>query len=235
MYYLNDFIYEFKFPFISSNMYMIVEKNEKNALIIDPQRNEEAVQILEKANINRVLILLTHEHFDHTSGVPYLQERFECEIICHTNALQTISQKRNNRPILAYMLTDKHDNQEKMKDYFRGFHPYRYSAERVCVDYLYFTWNSHEIIMRHAPGHSPASVLIELDGRYIFTGDSLIPNIQVITRFPGGDQDEFEAVTLPLLRNIDKDKIIMPGHGEPVNFEKLVYSNFMFKVLSDEE
>lgn len=235
IYIIDDFIYQFKFPFISSNMYIMFNRECKNALIIDPHKNQDAAQLLKAADIKKVLIVLTHEHFDHTSGIPWLQKEFECQIYCQNNALQHISQKRNNRPVLAYMLKNEYVYQKQLKDYFCEFSPYTYTADKVCQDLLVFKWNSHELSMKYAPGHSPASVLIEMDKQYIFTGDSLIPNVQVITRFPGGNQEIFETVTLPFLKEIGKEKIILPGHGQPIEYKQLYYDDFVFKICSDEE
>lgn len=235
MQYIDKFIYQFKFPFISSNMYMIVDDDTKNALIIDPHYNGEAAQIMEKAGIRKVTIALTHEHFDHTSGIPWLKEHFNCEIVCHANALEKTSQKRNNRPVLAYMLKDKQENQSAVRDYLRTFEPYEYCADTVCIEQLKYTWNMHNVVMKYAPGHSPASVLIELDKKYVFTGDSLIPDVPVITRFPGGNQELFKTITLPMLKSIKRDCMILPGHGKAVSFGMLSYKDGMFEVKLKEE
>lgn len=235
MYRIDDSIYQFKFPFIESNMYLMLDCSKKEALVVDPHRNEEAEQLLKEAGIKNVLIVLTHEHFDHTSGIPWLREHFHCQICCHQNALDSTSQKRNNRPVLACMLNDKFDDQKTLKEYFRIFEPYTYEADWICRGEIVLTWNSHKIFMQYAPGHSPASVLIELDQKYIFTGDSLIPGIQVITRFPGGNQRMYETITFPMLKAIEKNKVIMPGHGEPIEYCKLICENFTFTVISEEE
>ncbi len=230
---IDKFIFQFKFPFIESNMYIILDKDTKNALIIDPHYNGEADKIIEKAGIRKVTIVLTHEHFDHTSGIPWLSGHFNCRILCHAHALEEKSQKRNNRPVLAYMLKDNQDNQSVIRDYFHTFEPYEYSADMVCMDRLEYAWNGHNIVMKHAPGHSPASVLIQVDEKYIFTGDSLIPDVPVITRFPGGSQKLFQTITLPMLKNIKRDCIILPGHGEAVVFGMLSYEDGMFKVKEE--
>lgn len=230
---IDDFIYQFKFPFIASNMYMILEKEQKSALIVDPHKNQEAEQLLTEYDIGKVLVLLTHEHFDHTSGIPWLQNNFECHIYCQESAVQHISQRRNNRPILAYMLNGN-NYQTEIKTFFRDYKPYTYQAEKICINKFSFSWGMHEFIMQHAPGHSPASVLIEMDKKYVFTGDSLIPGEPVITRFPGGDKGFFESITLPMLEAIEGNKVILPGHGKPMKKNNLEYDNFIFKVLFDE-
>lgn len=228
---IEGFIYEFKFPYILSNMYMIVDRDNHSALIVDPCQNEEALRLLTHADVRKIWIILTHEHFDHISGIPWIRERFQTKIICHENAVQAKSQQRNSRPVLAYMMREKQGDQEEMKNFFRTYKPFQYQAAKVCKEQLTFHWNMHEISLIHAPGHSPASILIQFDGKYVFTGDSLIPNIPVITRFPGGDQVVYESITLPILRSIGPDRFILPGHGEPVVYHKLQYHKGVFEMI----
>ena len=57
---------------IDSNMYVILEN--KKALIIDPCVSEEAKEYLKSEQVKEILVLLTHEHYDHISGVNWLRE-----------------------------------------------------------------------------------------------------------------------------------------------------------------
>lgn len=73
------------------------------------------------------------------------------------------------------------------------------------------------------PGHSKGSCCIEVDSKYVFTGDSLIQDIPVITRYPGGSMEEYERQTVPYLEKLSEEAFIMPGHGVPCNMGKLKY------------
>lgn len=227
-------IHRFKLPFILSNMYMVIDRDDRSAFVVDPVISDEAIEALERAAVDSVLIALTHEHFDHTCGIPRLRERFHCGIVCHEKALEEDSQKKNSRPVLAYMIGRERDEQDTLRKYFRGCGPFRYEAEQVCRDRLAFRWGGHTIRMRYAPGHSLASVLICFDEKYVFTGDSLIPDVPVVTRFPGGSMADYEAFTLPVLKDIDPGKMILPGHGEPVMYRALRYRDGAFRVQADE-
>lgn len=54
-------------------------------------------------------ILLTHEHFDHTVGVPVLQQAFpQNDLFCQEEAEKYISSKRGNNPMLiAFVLAEQ--------------------------------------------------------------------------------------------------------------------------------
>ena len=47
----------------------------------------------------------------------------------------------------------------------------------------------------------------------VFTGDSLIWDTPVITRFPGGNLKEFNEKTKPYLNSLPDDILVLAGHG----------------------
>ena len=49
----------------------------------------------------------------------------------------------------------------------------------------------------------------------IFTGDTLLQNNPVILSFRESVKEDYEKIALPYLRELPKDTIIMPGHGDP--------------------
>ena len=89
------------------------------------------------------------------------------------------------------------------------------TADEIFTEVLNTEWNGYTIEMIYTPGHSPGSCCIRIDNMYVFTGDSLILDTPVITRFPGGSLELYESETLPFLRNLPGDTVILPGHGAP--------------------
>lgn len=71
-------VYKFIMPLIKSNMYVIL--SDRQALIIDPNVNEEAMNLLEGYNVEKIVIILTHEHYDHISGVNYFRSKWDCTL-----------------------------------------------------------------------------------------------------------------------------------------------------------
>lgn len=217
------------FPYLNSNMYVFTEND--NALIIDPIVCDEAFSYLETLHIKNVLILLTHEHFDHTNGINSFKKLFNARLICQKNALLPKNQKFSNRPaILSLVLMDK-GMDEEAKQCEEIFQPYTYDAD-VSFDEEFTTeWQSHKITMKSIQGHSPASCLIIIDEENYFTGDSLIPDTEVITKLPGGNKEIYYSATLPRLMEIPASATIFPGHGKPVKMNNLAFSGNRFVVI----
>ncbi len=76
-------IHVFKFQPIDSCMYVLLlnEESVDSAIVIDPCKSKEAVDLLHDREISNLNIILTHEHYDHISGVNYLRNLFACSII----------------------------------------------------------------------------------------------------------------------------------------------------------
>ncbi len=90
---------------------------------------------------------------------------------------------------------------------------YRYDPDITFADQYDILWQKHNVHIVSTPGHSKGSCCIEIDDNIVATGDSLIWNTPVITRFPGGSRDQFCEKTLPYLNKIKNDVLILPGHG----------------------
>lgn len=203
----------YKFRYAGSNMYVIAKNG--SALVIDPNISEDAVNYLNSKNVSRVTVLLTHEHYDHTSGLIYLCEKFKSTVICHEETALSLSSGRNNRPMVIPSKMRKAMTDEELKEFARSLpHGYLYKADITFSERYGFIWEGHKIRMISTPGHSKGSCCIEIDDNIIATGDSLILDTPVITRFPGGSRELFDSVTAPYLKRIKSDTAILPGHGE---------------------
>jgi hydroxyacylglutathione hydrolase len=207
-------IARFIFTPLESNMFVILGKKE--ALIIDPNVSEDAKNLLNSLGIKKTCTLLTHEHPDHTSGVNYIAENFDNTLVCNNACAKSIADKRNNRPVLiSFVLSEKDktngtDNAQKFNNFAKS---YEYHADITFEDKFLYEWETHCLKFVSTPGHSPGSCCIFLDKIIVFTGDSLLLDYPVITRFPGGSLDAYNNITMPFLKSLDKNLNVFPGHG----------------------
>lgn len=206
-------IKRYVFEYANSNMYVVADNG--SALIIDPNISESALQYLQSRAVSEITVLLTHEHYDHTSGLTWLCEKYKSTVICHEETALSLSKGRNNRPIVIASTRQALMSTEALKDFVRSLpQGYLYNADITFSQQYGFVWKDHKIRMVSCPGHSRGSCCIEIDDNIVATGDSLILNTPVITRFPGGDKEQYESITVPYLRKIKSDTLILPGHGE---------------------
>lgn len=208
-----DVFQRYVFPYIHSNMYLRIEQDE--ALIVDPQSSIRAMQRLEEAGVKRLLILLTHEHFDHVSGVNFFREKIlHTIVVAHVCCAEHVKTAKNNRPLALLLMAEAGKRDAVM----RLYETIRVEAIRVDVsirEETSISWRTHTMRLIPCPGHSPGSMVICFDQTYVFSGDYLIPDTDVILRYPGGSARDYTAITKPFLRALPRGVQILPGHKEP--------------------
>ncbi len=208
----NTEFYRFVMPAISSNMYVTIAGEE--AFVVDPCISEEALGLLRANKVTKATVFLTHEHYDHISGVNWLRENAsDVEVICSEECSQRIKNpEKNFAKFWDVMMMDKPDELKaiglKVAD-----RSYSCSADKSFGDSFTMNWKGHTIVAKKAPGHSPGGALLFFDELVLFSGDNLVEGHDVICKFPGGSKQEYETITRPMLENVDDSTFIMPGHG----------------------
>lgn len=140
-------------------------------------------------------VLLTHAHYDHMYGLPKLTELFP-SLTVYTNEIgkKALASERLN---------------------FSKYHedPINYITDNVVIcgegDEIEL-FDGVKAIVHYTPGHNPACLTYEV-GDYLFTGDSYIPGIKVVTNLPGGDKT-LAAESLEKILQLAEGKILCPGH-----------------------
>lgn len=212
------------YEFVNSNMYAIILNGE--ALIIDPHKSQELTKILFEKRVRKVIVLLTHEHHDHTSGLYWYQEHFDSTVICQKYCAEYMDSKKYLRPmILTFILgeEDKINGTHKLEEFKKVFVPRQYSVDVTYEEELSLKWNNHILELTHIPGHSKGSSLIIIDDSFVFTGDSLLKDIPIITRFPGSSHADYEQITLSIFKKKLKNNMtLFPGHGNPFIVNEII-------------
>ena len=220
----------YKLPYIGSNMYLLIERDE--ALIIDPCPSEAALSRLKENGVRHVTVLLTHEHFDHTSGVNWFRKYFSCRLICQEECGARISIPANNRPLVVLSLMQASNGEEtaEIKTFYESFPIEGIEADLTFHEDYDLWWQGHQLNLHSCPGHSPGSIVICFDDTYAFTGDYMIPDIPVILRYPGGSEAAYRQRSLPYLLSLQGNMMIMPGHGTPCLLHDLCLEKGVFRL-----
>lgn len=204
-------VYRFEMPVIHANMYVMLDGN--SALVIDPSVRGDAGQLLREAQISNCTIVLTHEHYDHISGVNHLRELFSCQVICSQACAERISSPHKNCAAYFNALFLGQNSQDQKRIAREIDTQYFCQSDITYTNRMEMQWRGLAISLTETPGHSPGSQIIEIENRWYFTGDSLIPGQNVITRLPGGNRKQYDSATRPYLGTIAHGSVIFPGHG----------------------
>lgn len=187
-------------PFFE-NGYLVTCEETLETVIIDP--GDAVDDLIEHATAERLkvtMILLTHAHLDHVSGVERAKAAFGAPIWLHRDDL---------------FLYDGVSDQGRMFGMTVATQP--------PVDHFYepnqrLTFGRYVVDVRHTPGHCPGGVCLAIgradgDERELFVGDTLFADSIGRTDLPGGNH-------ALLLKSIREQLLVYPdativhsGHG----------------------
>jgi glyoxylase-like metal-dependent hydrolase (beta-lactamase superfamily II) len=177
-------VYQVARPARGCLSYVVVSSGK--AVIIDPLRHiEHYLDLAVEKGLEYDVILDTHAHADHISGGPPLAEKTGVPYFLHP---------------------------------YDGIHPIDVLPAKISYEYirdgLAFTVGNHEIETIHIPGHTLGNVAYYLDGKYLFTGDSIF--IESIARPDlGGRGDTWAPIHYDSLRRLlelPDETVILPAH-----------------------
>lgn len=180
---------------IGTNCYILEDETTKKAAVIDP--GDEAGRILaelKKSDVQVEYILLTHGHYDHTTGVPELHRALPgARIYIH----QADAHGAGSR---LYPLAGEVDG---LLYYGEG-------------DTLPLGGLTIEVL--HTPGHSPGSVVLKV-ADVLFTGDTLFAGDCGRTDLRGGSWEEILR-SLGRLGNLEGNYHVLPGHMDASTLDR---------------
>lgn len=186
---------------LKSNMYILYEGDR--CILVDPFE-------LDLGLVNVDYIILTHEHYDHISGVNFWKEKTGAQVVA--SEMCTLNCKNSKKNLSRYFdafceLQTWIDEYDKV-----GNIDYTCDVDITFEGSILIDWMGHKIEMVEIPGHSKGSVLVALDGEYYFSGDSILKNVATECGLPGGSKNDWEKISIPIINRIPKGATIYPGH-----------------------
>ena len=190
--------------FKGTNTYII---DNGELAIIDPgPLNEEHFHNILEVTAGRSVkyIFLTHSHVDHSP----LAKQLSVEL---------------NTPIYGYGASDTGLSSTMLSLLDSGYHSgsegidYEFNPDYLIKNDEKFYLNNKEISAIHTPGHMGNHVCFQYD-KILFSGDHIMGWATSMVSPPYGDLTQF----MNSCRMLQKEnfKMLLPGHGDPVNNPK---------------
>lgn len=179
----------------TSNTFVLTEENSRDCWLVDVGDIEPILQAVGNHRVKGVF--LTHTHYDHIYGINKLVERFpDCVVYTSEHGKEGLFSTKLN-------FSKYHDDPLV----FQGKHI------RILVEGEEISLFSCVVLKAiHTPGHDWSCVSYYTDD-LIFTGDSYIPYIKVITSMPKSNKTEAQA-SLEHILKLCKTRDVYPGHNE---------------------
>ncbi len=181
---------------LSSNMYILFEEGIPDCWLVDIGDVDTLLNEL-PAGLFVKGVFLTHTHFDHMAGINTLCEKFpECEVFTSEFGVEGLKSDRIN--FSAY--------HEQSVAYVGDNITILREGDEVPI------FDDVLLNVIETPGHCPSCLCFYTD-EAIFTGDSYIPGVSVVTKLPRGNRIQAELSVAKII-SFEKDRVIYPGHDK---------------------
>ncbi len=183
---------------LENNVYVVFDDNTRQALVIDPSIGiENVATFINKKNLDVQQILITHAHFDHFYGVPYLLKQFS--------------------NIKAVLLHEQDHAQWQSGGGARKYIGVRLQVEaplRFITNGEIINFEEHSCEIRLAPGHSAGSVLYYFaELKSAFVGDIIFFHSVGRTDLEDGSGEQLQDSIQRQVFTLPDETILYPGHG----------------------
>ncbi|RAH14462.1 MAG: hypothetical protein CMB56_005370 [Methanobacteriota archaeon] len=171
--------------------HVIICNSTNEAILIDPFSGEFWSNVLMDRNLNKIIIILTHSHWDHTRGVEkFLESNPNTEIYIHE------------------------------LEYKRGWSgPDTHRWNHQPYSFIDLNYGNLNFEIHCTPGHTPGHITLIGHG-IIISGDCLFLGRCGRTDLFGGDKYSMWKSLMYLnkkLKKLPKDWLVFPGHKYPLD------------------
>ncbi len=198
-----------KFPLgsFAANCYILTD-DKGGCVAIDPSDAAFVLQYLAREGLKLNAILLTHGHFDHTSGAKELHEVTAAPIVCHKEDVELL-----HHPELAM-------------DFFGQFYCPPCDADIVISGEETHTFGGLTFRFVPKPGHSKGSMLIFCED-VLFSGDIFFAGSVGRTDLYCGDMNTLMQ-SIREIAAMDFHGTVYSGHGGETTIDIERKTNYYF-------
>lgn len=182
---------------VSTNCYVLSNKETKEAIIIDPA--DYANKVIEKCNaleVKPVAILLTHGHFDHMMAAQALRDFYQIPVYAHKMEEELLTDASLN--LSGSWAT-----------------PVGIQADKYVMDKDTLLLAGFRIEVIYTPGHTIGSVCYYIcDEKILMSGDTLFCGSLGRTDFPTSSTAQIIKSIRERLFTLPNDVTVYPGHDQ---------------------
>ncbi|MSO49430.1 MAG: MBL fold metallo-hydrolase [Acidobacteria bacterium] len=188
-------------PPFYKNGYVVACERTRHAIVIDPGDDvSEQLAVVKREGVSVTMILLTHAHLDHVTGVGAAKGALGVPVWLHSDDL---------------FLYERAAEQGRMFGLHVNPQP---KPDRFYVEGESLAFGDYVVDIRHTPGHCPGGVCLAIgqagqDGRELFVGDTLFAGSIGRTDLPGGDLETLLASIRNELFVYPDSTLVHSGHG----------------------
>ena len=190
---------------VATNCYLIINKENKESLIVDPADNALRISnVIEENGCTLKAILLTHGHFDHIMALNDLKKRYNVPVYAHEEEEDVLKQSSLN---LSGSIGQIYTTQ----------------ADVYVKDGEHLKLAGLDVIVLYTPGHTKGGVCYYFpEEKVLMSGDTLFHCSIGRTDFPTGSMSQLVRSVKEQLFVLPDDVQVYPGHDSvtSIGYEK---------------
>ena len=190
---------------VATNCYLIINKENKEALLVDPADNALRISnVIEENGCTLKAILLTHGHFDHIMALNDLKKRYNVPVYAHEEEEDVLKQSYLN---LSGSIGQIYTTQ----------------ADVYVKDGEHLKLAGLDVIVLYTPGHTKGGVCYYFpEEKVLMSGDTLFHCSIGRTDFPTGSMSQLVRSVKEQLFVLPDDVQVYPGHDSvtSIGYEK---------------
>jgi glyoxylase-like metal-dependent hydrolase (beta-lactamase superfamily II) len=188
----------------TSITYVLYIPDSDNVWLVDCGDADEIIKWLESNKKILSGVFLTHTHYDHIYGLNKLKRALpDFKTYTSADGIKGLYDPKLNMSF--FHTAFYHDN---IDSYIFEFNDVYELKESDKIE----LWPNIELGVLETKGHDRSCLTYKVDN-YLFTGDSYIPGIKVITNLPKSNKEDAEKSLNKILYLQEKDDLIIcPGH-----------------------
>lgn len=190
---------------VATNCYLLINKETKEALLVDPADNALRIStVIEENGCILKAILLTHGHFDHIMALNDLKKKYNVPVYAHEDEEDVLKQSSLNMSGMIGQI-------------------YTTQADIYVKDGEHLKLAGFDVIVLHTPGHTKGGACYYFpEEKVLMSGDTLFHCSIGRTDFPTGSMSQLVRSVKEQLFVLPDDVQVYPGHDSvtSIGYEK---------------
>ncbi len=184
-------------PSFQTNTYLLWEEKSKEAMLIDPAAESDAVSdFITNNDLTLRYIINTHGHGDHIGGNVFFKKRFpDAKLAIHKDDKVMLQKSDLNLSLYYEEETISPEPNQLLKD-----------GDNI-------TLGEKKIKVIHTPGHTKGGIALLVED-LLFSGDTLFLEDIGRTDLPGGSYTQLIESINDRLMLLPENTKVLPGHGD---------------------
>lgn len=193
----------------AENIYFIIDKTSQKTIILDPGQIplDRIIGFIDSHRLVPIAILNTHAHPDHIARADDLMNYYNIPFFLHEEEKDFLDEFFN----FGLMI---------------GFKDFKMPEKVNYIKSGSFKFDEFVFDIFHTPGHTKGSICVLFD-KQLISGDTLFCGSIGRTDLPGGSINEMNQ-SIAVLKELDEDIIVYPGHGEQTTIKNEKENNPYF-------